>query len=75
MRSAIRAELRASYSRYRLRRGHFRVEHQNEGEAKRNDDEFSYVGAWGYSGDTAKPTLHKEWLDYEEVHFSTRSYK
>jgi succinate dehydrogenase / fumarate reductase, flavoprotein subunit len=55
--------------------GHFRVEHQDEGEAKRNDDEFSYVGAWGYTGDLSAPKLHKEWLDYENVHFSTRSYK
>jgi succinate dehydrogenase / fumarate reductase, flavoprotein subunit len=55
--------------------GHFRVEHQDEGEAARDDENFSYVGAWGYSGDTAKPNLHKEWLNYEEVHFSTRSYK
>jgi succinate dehydrogenase / fumarate reductase, flavoprotein subunit len=55
--------------------GHFRVEHQAEGETLRDDDNYSYVAAWGYTGDLAKPELHKEWLNYEEVHFSTRSYK
>ncbi len=55
--------------------GHFRVEYQDEGEARRNDDDFSYVGAWEYTGDLSNPRLRKEWLHYEEVHFSTRSYK
>jgi succinate dehydrogenase / fumarate reductase flavoprotein subunit len=55
--------------------GHFRVEHQDEGEARRNDDDFSYVAAWEFTGDLAKPSLHKEWLEYQEVHFSTRSYR
>ena len=55
--------------------GHFRSEHQDEGEARRDDDQFSYVAAWEYTGDLARPKLHKEWLEYEEVHFSTRSYR
>jgi succinate dehydrogenase / fumarate reductase flavoprotein subunit len=55
--------------------GHFRVEHQMEGEAKRNDDDYSYVAAWGYTGDLSKPQLNREWLKYQEVSFSTRSYK
>ncbi|MGB2756809.1 MAG: fumarate reductase/succinate dehydrogenase flavoprotein subunit [Acidimicrobiia bacterium] len=56
--------------------GHFRVEHQHEdGEAKRNDDEFSYVGAWEFNGVDATPTLHKEQLEWDVVHPSTRSYK
>jgi succinate dehydrogenase / fumarate reductase flavoprotein subunit len=55
--------------------GHFRTEYQDEGEARRNDDQFSYVAAWEYTGNLSKPALHKEWLHYEEVHFSTRSYK
>jgi succinate dehydrogenase / fumarate reductase, flavoprotein subunit len=55
--------------------GHFRVEHESEGEAQRDDENFSYAAAWEYTGDLANPTLHKEWLHYEEVHFSTRSYK
>jgi succinate dehydrogenase / fumarate reductase, flavoprotein subunit len=53
--------------------GHFRAESQTpDGEAMRHDDEFSYVAAWEY-GDV--PTLHKEQLDFEYVHPSTRSYK
>ncbi|OJF12728.1 fumarate reductase/succinate dehydrogenase flavoprotein subunit [Couchioplanes caeruleus] len=53
--------------------GHFRAESQTpDGEALRHDDEFSYVAAWEY-GET--PTLHKEKLDFEYVHPSTRSYK
>jgi len=53
--------------------GHFRAESQTpDGEALRHDDEFSYVAAWSY-GDV--PTLHKEQLDFEYVHPSTRSYK
>ncbi len=56
--------------------GHFRVEHQHpDGEAKRNDEEFSYVGAWEYNGVGSAPTLHKEQLEWDVVHPSTRSYK
>ena len=58
--------------------GHFRAESQSEdGEALRHDDEFSYVAAWEYAGSSAdgKPTLHKEQLEFEYVHPSTRSYK
>lgn len=55
--------------------GHFRSEYQDEGEARRNDDDFSYVAAWEYTGDLSRPKLHKEWLEYQEVHFSTRSYR
>ncbi len=56
--------------------GHFREEYQTEdGEAKRNDDEFSYVAAWEYTGDVTKPKLNKEPLTFEYVHPSQRSYK
>jgi len=56
--------------------GHFREEHQTpEGEAKRDDDRFTYVGAWEYSGDTAAPRLHKEPLEFEYVKPTQRSYK
>jgi len=56
--------------------GHFRVEHQtSEGEAKRNDDQFTFVGVWEYQGDDIDPALHKEALIYEEVKLATRSYK
>jgi succinate dehydrogenase / fumarate reductase flavoprotein subunit len=54
--------------------GHFRSESQTpDGEALRDDDRFSYVAAWEYTG--AKPVLHKESLDFEYVRPSTRSYK
>jgi succinate dehydrogenase / fumarate reductase flavoprotein subunit len=55
--------------------GHFRVEYQDEGEAKRNDDAFFYVAAWEYTGEKSEPRLNKEPLVYEEVKLATRSYK
>jgi succinate dehydrogenase / fumarate reductase, flavoprotein subunit len=56
--------------------GHFREEFQTEdGEAKRNDADFSYVAAWQYSGDVSSPKLVKEPLTFEYVHPSQRSYK
>lgn len=56
--------------------GHFREEYQTEeGEALRNDEDFAYAAAWEYKGENATPELHKEQLEYEEVHFATRSYK
>jgi succinate dehydrogenase / fumarate reductase flavoprotein subunit len=55
--------------------GHFRVEHQTEdGEALRNDDEFSYVAAWEFTGVGNAPELHKEELEFEAVHLAQRSY-
>ncbi|MDZ7679568.1 MAG: fumarate reductase/succinate dehydrogenase flavoprotein subunit [Acidimicrobiales bacterium] len=56
--------------------GHFRVESQTEeGEAKRDDDNFAYVGAWEWQGPDSPPTLHKEPLVFEEVALTQRSYK
>jgi succinate dehydrogenase / fumarate reductase flavoprotein subunit len=56
--------------------GHFREEHQtNEGEAKRNDEEFNYVAAWEYNGVGEDSTLHKEPLSFDNVPPATRSYK
>ncbi len=55
--------------------GHFREEYQDDGEARRNDDAFSYVAAWEYTGDTAAPRLHKEPLAFENVQLATRSYR
>jgi succinate dehydrogenase / fumarate reductase flavoprotein subunit len=56
--------------------GHFREEFQTpEGEAQRDDQNFSYVAAWEFQGVDKPPVLHKEPLVYEEVHMSTRSYK
>ena len=56
--------------------GHFREESQTaEGEAKRDDEKFCYVGAWEYKGENQKPELSKEPLSFESVHLATRSYK
>jgi succinate dehydrogenase flavoprotein subunit len=56
--------------------GHFREEHQTpDGEAKRDDEHFSYVAAWGYRGPGNRPELTKEPLEFEYVHPSQRSYK
>ena len=55
---------------------HFREEHQTpDGEAMRDDGNFSYVAAWEYQGPDNRPILHKEPLVYEEVHLAQRSYK
>ena len=65
--------------------GHFRVEYQytaedeaakrgQAGEARRNDQAFAYAAAWEYSGNVSAPVLHKEPLEYEEVHLAVRSY-
>jgi succinate dehydrogenase / fumarate reductase flavoprotein subunit len=56
--------------------GHFREEYQTpDGEAKRNDDDFSYAAAWEYAGPGKAPILNKEPLNFEYVHPSQRSYK
>jgi len=55
--------------------GHFREEYQTEdGEALRDDENYMYVAAWEYKGDS-QFELHKEALNYEVVHPSARSYK
>ncbi|WP_116026457.1 fumarate reductase/succinate dehydrogenase flavoprotein subunit [Thermomonospora umbrina] len=56
--------------------GHFRAESQDEdGEAKRDDVNFSYVAAWEWAGSGEQPVLHKEALAFEHVKPSQRSYK
>lgn len=56
--------------------GHFREESQTpEGEAKRDDKNFSYVAAWEYKGDDKPHQLHKEELKFENVKLAERSYK
>ena len=57
--------------------GHFREEYQTEeGEAKRDDENFFYVGCWEYQGnDTTAPVLNKEPLEYEAIKVQTRNYK
>ena len=55
--------------------GHFREEYQTEeGEALRDDDNFSFVSTWEMSGDN-QWTLHKEALKYENIKIAARSYK
>jgi Succinate dehydrogenase/fumarate reductase, flavoprotein subunit len=56
--------------------GHFREESETpEGEALRDDANFSYVAAWEYAGDDKPPILNKEQLIFENVKLSQRSYK
>ena len=56
--------------------GHFREEHQTpDGEALRDDTNFSYVAAWEYAGPGKAPALNKEPLTFEYVHPAQRSYK
>ena len=56
--------------------GHFRLESQTpEGEALRDDENFSYVSAWEHRGDGEEPGLHKEPLEFEYVTLTQRSYK
>jgi len=56
--------------------GHFREEYQTpEGEALRNDEEFSFASCWKFNGEGEEPTLLKEALDYEFIHRQQRNYK
>jgi succinate dehydrogenase / fumarate reductase flavoprotein subunit len=56
--------------------GHFREESQTpDGEARRDDEHFSYVAAWEFEGVGEPPTLHQEPLVWENVHPTQRSYK
>ena len=56
--------------------GHFREESQTpEGEALRDDENFTFVSAWEYNGEPADAVLRKEELNYEEIEVKTRSYK
>src|SRR4029077_9778315 len=56
--------------------GHFREESKTpDGEALRDDANYSYVAAWAYKGMGMEPELHKEPLVFEEVHPTQRSYK
>lgn len=56
--------------------GHFRVEHQTEeGEAKRDDENFAYVSCWEYQGEDKEPVMHKEPLVYEFTERLQRNYK
>jgi succinate dehydrogenase / fumarate reductase flavoprotein subunit len=56
--------------------GHFREEYQTEeGEAKRDDENFAFVSAWEFTGVGRDPVLHKEDLIFDNVHLTQRSYK
>jgi len=56
--------------------GHFREESQTpEGEALRDDEHFSHVTAWEYTGEDSAPLQHREALDFERVSLTQRSYK
>ncbi|MBU2649816.1 MAG: fumarate reductase/succinate dehydrogenase flavoprotein subunit [Bacteroidetes bacterium] len=56
--------------------GHFREEYQTpEGEALRDDKNYTYVAAWEYKGDDKEPELHKEPIKFEFIEVKQRSYK
>lgn len=56
--------------------GHFREEHQENGEAKRDDENFCHAAAWEWNGSADKAqTRHKEELKFENIKLATRSYK
>tara|TARA_B100002052_G_scaffold41186_1_gene33440 strand:- start:151 stop:522 length:372 start_codon:yes stop_codon:yes gene_type:complete len=56
--------------------GHFREEHQTEeGEALRDDENFTFSSAWEYKGEDTPPVLNKEELTFDTVHLTQRSYK
>ncbi|MFO8128990.1 MAG: fumarate reductase/succinate dehydrogenase flavoprotein subunit [Bacteroidales bacterium] len=56
--------------------GHFREEYQtDEGEALRNDEDFTFVSVWEFKGKDKKPELHKEPLSFEFIEVKQRSYK
>ncbi|MFZ3045459.1 MAG: fumarate reductase/succinate dehydrogenase flavoprotein subunit [Desulfatirhabdiaceae bacterium] len=56
--------------------GHFNEAFQtDEGEARRDDENFCHVSAWEYAGDGEEPVFHKEPLVFENVHLTQRSYK
>jgi succinate dehydrogenase / fumarate reductase flavoprotein subunit len=56
--------------------GHFREEFQTgEGEALRDDKDFTFVAAWEYKGDDKEPVMHKEALNFEYIEVKQRNYK
>lgn len=56
--------------------GHFRIEYQTpDGEALRDDKDYSYVACWKYTGENSEPELIKEDLNYQFVKVQTRNYK
>ncbi len=55
---------------------HYRIEHTtDEGEAKRDDENYAFASVWEFKGVGESPVLHRESLEFENVELSTRSYK
>ncbi len=54
---------------------HYRQEHEDDGECKRDDENFRHVSAWEFQGVEQRPVLHKEPLQFETVPLTKRSYK
>lgn len=55
--------------------GHFRSEHQNDGEARRDDENFAHSAVWEFTGLESEPVRHREELEFPNVPLTTRSYK
>jgi succinate dehydrogenase / fumarate reductase flavoprotein subunit len=55
--------------------GHFREEYEENGEALRDDEHYTYVAAWEWTGSPSEPKLNKEPLTFEYVKPTKRSYK
>ncbi|MFY9342667.1 MAG: fumarate reductase/succinate dehydrogenase flavoprotein subunit [Planctomycetota bacterium] len=55
--------------------GHFREEWQDDGEARRDDDNFCHVAVWEHRGEGQEPLRHQEPLAFDHVHLAVRSYK
>ena len=56
--------------------GHFREEYATkEGEAERDDENFTFVSAWEYKGEPSEAKLHKEDLNFQDIEVKVRSYK
>jgi len=54
---------------------HFREEYQEQGEAARNDADFSHVTAWAHKGEDQPPESHCETLQFESIHAGKRNYE
>jgi succinate dehydrogenase / fumarate reductase flavoprotein subunit len=55
--------------------GHFREEHEDQGEALRNDKDFAHAAVWEYKGKDEAPKRHEEPLTFEHVKLATRNYE
>ena len=55
--------------------GHFREEHEVEGEAKRDDDNFAHAAVWEHTGEICSSIRHQEELVFDNVKLAVRSYK